>query len=110
MAQRTHIVLVDDLTGDVLPDGQGQTVSFSLDGTQFEIDLKNDNAEKFRDDLKRYVAAARRVGRQPADRRRTAGIPADKHAIRAWAKGNGYEVSDRGRIPAAVVAAYEAAN
>ena len=108
MAKRTQVIFVDDLTGDTLPDGQGQTVSFSLDGVSYEIDLNRDNADKFRQDVKRYTDAARRVGRQsPA---RSSASRKDTSDIRAWARANGHDVNERGRIPAAVVAAYEAAN
>lgn len=109
MARRTQVLFVDDLTGDELPDGQGQTVTFSLDGTSYEIDLDKTNADKLREDFKRYTDAARKVGRQSSSRR-TASTRKDTSAIRAWAKANGHEVNERGRIPAAVAEAYEAAN
>ncbi|HAM13781.1 MAG TPA: hypothetical protein DCO91_10820, partial [Microbacterium sp.] len=34
----------------------------------------------------------------------------DYSAVRAWAKENGYSVSERGRVPASVLEAYNAAN
>jgi Spy/CpxP family protein refolding chaperone len=111
MAQRTQVFLVDDLDGKELPEGQGQTVAFSLDGTQYEIDLGKKNADALRKDFKRYVEAARKVSRS-----NRASVPSqrksreDSGAIREWAKKNGHEVSERGRIPSAVVEAYEAAN
>ncbi|SFE93893.1 histone-like nucleoid-structuring protein Lsr2 [Blastococcus tunisiensis] len=108
MAQKTKVVLVDDLTGEVLPDGQGQTVSFALEGTSYEIDLNKDDADALRQVFQRYVAAGRKVGRQPVGRR---GARArDTAVIRTWARENGHNVSERGRIPSAVVEAYEAAN
>lgn len=107
MAKRTQVIYVDDLTGETLPDGQGQTVTFSLDGTSYELDLNKDNADKLREDFKRYTQAARRVGRQTSPARRNR---QDTAAIREWAKANGHEVNERGRIPSAVVEAYEAAN
>ncbi|SDN38571.1 Lsr2 family protein [Geodermatophilus sp. DSM 45219] len=63
MAQKLQVVFVDDLTGEVLPDGQGQTVSFGLDGTSYELDLNKDNAAALRQTFKRYVRAGRRAGR-----------------------------------------------
>lgn len=69
MAQKTKVVLVDDLTGQVLPDGQGQTVSFALEGVSYEIDLNKDDADALRQLFKRYVEAGRKVGRQSAGRR-----------------------------------------
>ena len=109
MAQRTKVLIVDDLTGNELPEGQGQTVAFSLDGTSYEIDLSKKNADKLRDDFKRYTDAARRAGRGSAGRR-TASRRQDTAAIRAWAKEHGHEVNERGRIPQSFIDAYEAAN
>jgi len=112
MARRIVHQLVDDLDGSVLEVGEGETVLFSLDGTAYEIDLTDANAAAFREILAPYVDAARRVsgGRgtsSSAPRRRKAGQ--DYGAVRAWAKENGYQVSDRGRVPATVLEAYEAA-
>jgi hypothetical protein len=109
VAQYTKVLVVDDLTGDELPEGQGQTVSFSLDGTSYEIDLSKDNADQLREDFKRYTDAARRIGRGSIGRR-TAARRQNTAAIRAWAKQHGHEVNERGRIPSNVVEAYEAAN
>lgn len=109
MAKRTQILFVDDLTGDELPDGQGQTVTFSLDGTSYEIDLDKTNAAKLREDIKRYTDAGRRIGRQSSGPR-TASRREDTRAVRAWARANGHEVNERGRIPAAVMEAFNAAN
>lgn len=109
MAQRTKVVIVDDLTGAVLPDGEGQTISFSLDGTSYEIDLSKANADALRSDLKRFVDAGRRVGRAKSAGRRSSSRQ-DTTAVRAWARQNGHELSERGRIPTAVVEAYGAAN
>lgn len=112
MAQRTQVIVVDDLTGETLPDGQGQTVSFALDGTKYEIDLNKDNAEQLRESIKRYVQAARKVSRASTgpSNRRTSSDRKDTSAIREWARNNGHGVSERGRIPGSVIEAYEAAN
>ena len=109
MAQTTRVLFVDDLTGDELPEGQGQTIKFSLDGTSYEIDLGKKNADAMRADVKRYVDAARKVGRGSNGARSTAARK-DTAAIREWAKSNGHNISERGRIPSAVIDAYEAAN
>ena len=109
MAQRVHIVLEDDIDGSTAE----ETVRFGLDGTSYEIDLSAKNAAKLRDALAPYVGAARRASGSRGSRRsqRTRGgsgpNPSD---IREWARANGHEVSDRGRVPASVKAAYEAAN
>ncbi len=110
MAQKVHVSMVDDLTGDVAD----QTVPFSLDGVSYEIDLSDENASELRDVLAQYVSAARRVGGRKI--RLAAGQPAgaapstsdreESQAIRKWAVANGYAVSDRGRISSEVREAY----
>ncbi|MDH2414223.1 Lsr2 family protein [Nocardioides sp. CER19] len=110
MAQKVHIVLEDDLDGSEAT----ETVSFALDGTSYEIDLNDDNAAKLRDALAVYIGHGRKVtggGRRGGGRRSaaaTGGTSAKE--IRDWARSNGYDVPDRGRIPAEVRSAYEAAN
>ncbi|HET6300562.1 Lsr2 family protein [Microbacterium sp.] len=118
MARRIVHQLVDDLDGTVLEVGSGETVLFSLDGVAFEIDLSNENAKSLRGALEPYVKAARRVsgGRgggsssTSAPRKRRRAGQQDYSAIRAWAKENGYDISERGRVPANVLEAYEAAH
>ncbi len=122
MAQKTIVTLIDDLTGEEAEDIT--TVEFALEGVTYEIDLANDNAAKLRDNLSRYVAAARktsvrRPGNRSADRasgRGAGNAGAERsgynrdtlRAIREWAKQNGHTVSDRGRLPLNVVTAWEA--
>jgi hypothetical protein len=110
MAQRVQVLLIDDLDGT---EG-AETVSFSLDGVSYEIDLSEKNAAKLRDDFATWVGNARKVGRggssstgRSSTRRSRGGN--DTAAIRAWAKENGYEVSERGRISREVMDAYAAA-
>jgi hypothetical protein len=117
MAQQTITIRIDDLTGEELG-REGTTVTFGLDGTTYEIDLADKNAQDMRDVLGKYVGAARRVGKVSAHstgRRSSSsgsGHRADREytaAVRAWAQAHGHKVADRGRIPADVVEAYEAA-
>jgi hypothetical protein len=110
MAQRVQVLLIDDLDGS-----QGaETVSFSLDGVSYEIDLSEKNAGKLRNDFAKWVGNARKVGRGGAasggrsGRRSRSGN--DTVAIRAWAKQNGYQVSERGRISREVMEAYAASH
>lgn len=119
MARKIVHQLVDDLDGTVLDDGSGETVLFSLDGVAYEIDLTQDNAAEMRGSLTRYVDAARRVssgrGRSGSaasaeSRRRRRSGQQDYGPIRAWAKENGYQVSERGRVPASVIEAFDAAH
>ncbi|MGY1639647.1 Lsr2 family protein [Geodermatophilus sp. SYSU D00703] len=116
MARKVQVILSDDLDEDLPAD---ETVSFSLDGTNYEIDLSEKNAEEMRNAFSRYVQAARKVGRGSGRAsgggrsRATGGGRMDREqagAIREWARKNGHQVSDRGRIPASVVEAYEAAH
>ena len=107
MAQKVNIVLIDDLDGS----DATETVSFALDGTSYEIDLSSANAAGLRDALASYVGHARKVGgRRPAGRRAASVVVVPAKEVRAWARGNGYDRPDRGRIPADVQAAYAAAH
>lgn len=116
MARRIVHQLVDDLDGSVLEIGEGETVLFSLDGIAYEIDLTEQNAAALRDALAPYIGAARSVSTRAASSGNGGGRPRrrtgqqDYTAIRAWAKENGHSVSERGRIPASVLEAYEAAH
>ena len=102
MAQKVSIVLVDDIDGT---DAE-ETVSFALDGRDYEIDLNSKNVAKLRDALAPYVGHARRAGGRK--RGRTGGpSPAD---IRSWARENGFDVPDRGRVSQQVRDAYVAAH
>jgi Lsr2 len=110
MAQKTVVYLEDDLDGGPAD----ETVSFSLDGVAYEIDLSAKNASKLRDQLATYTAAARRAGGRARGRRGRAqprsGGQASTSEIRAWAREQGLEVSERGRIPASIVEQYEKAH
>ena len=109
MAQKIQTLFIDDLDGSA---AEG-TVCFGLDGTEYEIDLNAGHATQLRDALARYVDAARRVGRSartPArgSRRRPAG-GLNTTEIREWARAQGIEVKDRGRVPADLVVKFKAA-
>ena len=118
MAQQVNVKFVDDLDGS---DATG-TVSFALDGRAYEIDLSEDNAARLRESLASFVAAARKSGGSAAAGRRAPKMtasssrrpqPLDREqtaAIRAWARQNGHQVSDRGRISKTVVDAFQAAH
>ena len=107
MAQKVQVLLVDDLDGSEAK----ETVTFGLDGALYEIDLSSGNAGKLRKELAHYVEHARKAS-APARRRRTRTGPGRERSaqIRAWAKQRGYKVNERGRIPANIVAEYEAAH
>ena len=112
MAQKVQIVLEDDIDGGEAT----QTVTFALDGTQYEIDLNDDNAERLRNAIAPFVGHGRKVTggarRGGSGRRGAAPVAGGASAkeIREWAHANGHAVPERGRIPADVRSAYEAAN
>jgi hypothetical protein len=112
MAQKVQTLLIDDIDGG---EAEG-TVRFGLDGTDYEIDLSTKHAETLRKALAPYLSAARRApgsaARKPSRtgrRAATVGGP-DPTAVREWAKSQGIEVKDRGRVPAELVVKFKAAN
>ncbi|GEE03837.1 protein lsr2 precursor [Gordonia spumicola] len=112
MAKKTVIKIVDDIDGAELLDDEYETVRWSIDGKSYEFDTSPEHAEEFRNHVATYVAASRIVNRAQQRRPATGGTrpAANTRVIREWANANGFTVSDRGRIPADVLAAYEAAN
>ena len=114
MVKETFVRLTDDLDG-----GEGQeSVMFSLDGREYEIDLSAKNAAALRKALDKYVAAARSRTAEGAPRRRRAttsarparrGSAVDPKAVRVWAAENGIALSSRGRVPASIIDQYRAA-
>jgi hypothetical protein len=107
MAQKVQIVLEDDIDGGEA----SQTVSFALDGTSYEIDLSDGNAEKLREAFAPYVGHARKVtggGARRGRRAATSNSGTSAKEIREWARSNGCTVPERGRIPADVRNAFEA--
>ncbi|MCU1672251.1 MAG: hypothetical protein JWN77_364 [Frankiales bacterium] len=121
MAQKVQVMLVCDLHSDEV---EGlETIAFGLDGSSYEIDVCDEHAGEMRDAFASFVGAARRAGRSggsggsggtgarrtPA--RKSSGTGNERVAeIREWARKNGHQVSERGRISAAVLSAYEAAH
>jgi len=105
MAQRIQTLLIDDLDGG---EAAG-TVRFALDGTEYEIDLSAAHSDELRKALERYIAHARRTGgtARGAARSRRTGAAVDTAKVREWAKGQGIEVKDRGRVPAGIVEQYK---
>ncbi|HEY3982358.1 MAG TPA: Lsr2 family protein [Streptosporangiaceae bacterium] len=112
MAQRTEIVFTDDLDGGPAD----ETVRFGIDGTQYEIDLSKAHALELRSVLEPFVASARRVtaGGAGAGAGRRASRPAARRGpnpsdVRAWARSEGIEVKDKGRVPSELVVKFQAA-
>jgi ribosomal protein S7 len=106
MVTKIAVALVDDLDGSPAE----ETVRFSVGGAEYEIDLSKKNARTFRTGLGPFVEHARKAGRATARRPARPSSARERSSdIRAWAKAEGITISDRGRIPASVVAQYEAA-
>jgi len=106
MAQKITVALEDDFDGGPAD----ETVRFGLGSAEYEIDLSKKNAAAFRRKIAPFIEHARKAGRGPRRRPgRTASSREHSSDIRAWAKDQGIAVSDRGRIPASVVAQYQAA-
>lgn len=105
MARKTQVLLVDDIDGS----DATNTVTFGLDGVAYEIDLNDENTQQLRSELEKWTALARRTGGR-ARRGTGAGTGGDAAKIRHWASENGYEVSERGRIPIEIREAYAKAN
>ncbi len=107
MAQETIVRLLDDIDGKPAD----ETVSFSIDGVTYEIDLRTRNADKLRKVFAPYVEKARKAGARRSarggTRSRTVHNRERAADIRGWAKENGITINDRGRIPAEIVHAYE---
>jgi Lsr2 len=107
MAQQIQTLFIDDIDGG---EAEG-TVRFGLDGTDYEIDLNARHTEDLRNALANYVTHARKIS---GSARRTTGRggrrpgAVDTAAVRAWARENGIDIKDRGRVPADVVAKYQA--
>ena len=122
MAQKVQVILVDDVDGGEA----SETVSFSLDGVSYEIDVSESNAAALRDALAPWVGHARRVGGRSggssgggsraksgsanSSGRSRGNSKHDLSNVRSWARENGFQVSDRGRVSSEVIAAYEKAH
>ncbi|GAP54056.1 nucleoid-associated protein Lsr2 [Arthrobacter sp. Hiyo6] len=106
MATKTYIRLVDDLDAS----DANETISFALDGAEYEIDLNEPHANELREALSRFISVSRKLGGRAKPARRTAIAGADTKAIRAWAIENGIPINTRGRIQADVIEKYAAAH
>jgi hypothetical protein len=104
VSSKVLVVLEDDVDGG----NASETITFAIDGAQYEIDLSDSNAKKLRGALDGYVSKARKVGgRRSSSRKTSSGV--DNHAVRVWAASNGIELSKRGRIPQDIVSQFRAA-
>ncbi|MCA5893063.1 Lsr2 family protein [Isoptericola sp. NEAU-Y5] len=110
MVQKQQIVLIDDIDGS----DADETVTFALDGVTYEIDVTSAHAAELRDAFATWIGHGRKTSRSTGPSRstgrRTTADRAQLAKIREWARENGHKVSDRGRIPSSVLAAFEAAH
>ncbi|QBI54018.1 histone-like nucleoid-structuring protein Lsr2 [Streptomonospora litoralis] len=109
MSRKVEVLLVDDLDGGTAD----ESVEFGIDGKSYQIDLSSANAEQLREALSPYLSGARKISqtsRKIQGRKKSAGSGRRAAEIRSWAKQAGKSVNDRGRIPAEIVAEYEAAH
>jgi hypothetical protein len=112
MAQQFQVQYIDDLDGTDLG-SEANSISFAFEGKEYTIDLSEANAEAFREVMAPYIENGHRVtgGKaKPARKSAAKSSSGDTKIIREWARENGFEVSDRGRIPSDVMDAYAAAN
>jgi hypothetical protein len=119
MARQIYTQLIDDLDDKEIPDGSGESITFSVNGIDYEIDLNDKNAKEFHRKLDYYIGYSTKIGGRQGRKTSAGGksvTTAPKRdatqtrAIREWAVGQGYEVSARGRIPAAIEEAFDAAH
>ncbi|GAA0579612.1 Lsr2 family protein [Streptomyces crystallinus] len=110
MAQRIVTIYTDDLTGE--ESSEAATHQIAIDGVAYEIDLSPESYDKLMDAVSPFLTAGRRVRgtRAKAAPARQAGGSNDTAAIRAWAKENGYDINDRGRVAAEIREAYNKAH
>jgi hypothetical protein len=109
MAQKIQTLFIDDIDGG---EAEG-TVRFALDGTEYEIDLSASHNEELRSALGKYVTHAHKVGgtaRRSTARGGRRSSTVNTVAVRSWAREQGIDIKDRGRVPADIVTKYEAAN
>ncbi|MFN3004971.1 MULTISPECIES: histone-like nucleoid-structuring protein Lsr2 [Mycolicibacterium] len=116
MAEKVVRLLIDDISGEELKDGEGERLDFTWRGVTYRIDLSSSNVAKFEKAIQPYVNAAAKVS---GGRGRPKGsgsgskssMPKEqRNAIRTWANANGFSVGDRGRISQEVIDAFEAAH
>ena len=108
MAQRKLTQITDDLDGSILE--EATTVRFSFEGISYEIDLSKENADQLRSVFSPFVSAARRsIGRRARSTSATVAPTRDLRSIREWARANGHRVSNRGRVSAEILRAFDAA-
>ncbi|MGV9633038.1 histone-like nucleoid-structuring protein Lsr2 [Nocardia rhamnosiphila] len=103
MARKVVVTVIDDLDG---ASAAAETVSFGIDGVGYEMDLSEANARELRAGLDKWIPFARRVGGRSRTKAPAVDRQNDAKAVREWARRNGHQVPERGRIPSVVLQAY----
>lgn len=109
MASRKIVEYTSDLSGEVIRQEGSPTVTFGLDGTEYEMDLTADEQNRLRELLSPYVASGTKSTRTGKRYTRTT-VAANSQTVRAWAQSHGHRVPDKGRVPADIRALYDAAH
>jgi hypothetical protein len=102
VARRTVVEWVDDIDGSAA----AETVTFTIDGSRYEIDLSQQNAAKFREAMSGWIEASRRASNRRPRGGQAKHDPSESTKARKWARANGLEVGPRGRLPSEVLEAY----
>ncbi|GLP72950.1 Lsr2 family protein [Mycobacterium antarcticum] len=102
VAKRTVVEWVDDIDGSAA----AETVTFSIDGSRYEIDLSQKNAATFRDSMSGWIEASRKSNNRRPRGAQAKNDPSEATKARKWARANGLEVGPRGRLPSEVLDAY----
>jgi hypothetical protein len=110
VASRVVTQLISDVSGEEIADGRGETVEFAYRGTSYSIDLTAQEAADFDASMAVYLEHATKRSSSTRSAGRSAAKGSDAKAIRAWAKDQGIDIPDRGRIPSDVRARYESSN
>ncbi|MEU4347114.1 Lsr2 family protein [Streptomyces sp. NPDC023838] len=108
MAQKIVTIYTDDLTGE--ESAEATTHTLVLDGVAYEIDLGPDSYDKLLEAVAPFTKVGRRIKAGVKAAPKATGGRTDTAAIRAWAKEKGYDINDRGRVPAEIREAYDKAN
>lgn len=111
MAEKILVVKIDDMDGTEIADGEAHELLFSVNGTEYRMDLSKKNMDKFTKAVSPFTEKAKKVRSRRGPKRTGTSMPTEQIAqIREWAKNNGYDISDRGRIPIKVVEDWELAH
>lgn len=108
MARKQVVQYIDDLDGRELSEEEVVTIRFSVNNANYVLDLSTENAQHFNETLDPFVRNAQRE--TATTRRNTRPSGPNSRVVREWAKEQGFEVADRGKIPSEIIEAFITAN